>query len=107
MVLEGEESRVEQTIVALTPFLAPNALTWTSHSALALPSPFNGALVLRNVERLTDTDQQQLLEWMRDKPTNTAQVISTTSVSLYRQVCQGLFLRDLYYYLNTVRIELW
>lgn len=107
VVIEGEESRVAETIVALTPHLLTKVQSWVPGSMLALPEGTQGTLILPNVERLTANDQARLLEWLRSSQPRRVQVVSTTSANLYRLVCDAVFNRDLYYYLNTLRIDLW
>ena len=106
VMIEGEESRVEETIVALAPHLIPTVMEWSGGS-IDLSSVREGSVVLRNVDRMDGADQHRVLAWMRDTDPRAVQVASTSSANLYRHVCEGRFLRDLYYYLNTVRLELW
>jgi hypothetical protein len=62
-----------------------------------------GTLLLWDVARLTDEQQQRLLDWTTDRPTG-AQVICISSVPLLPLVEEGLFLEALLYRINTVRL---
>ena len=106
VLIEGEECRVEETIIALTPHLKPLARFWSPDSPLEVSVVQAGTVTLRGVEQLSIEDQERLMFWLRGTDPESVQVISTTNVNLYQKVCQGLFRRDLYYYLNTVRLDL-
>src|SRR5262245_52809801 len=98
VLIEGQECRVEETIIALTPHLKPLAQCWEPGSPFEISEGRAGSLTLRSVEQLNDADQHRLLRWLRDSDPEAVQVISTTHVNLYKRVCQGLFLRDPFYY---------
>lgn len=106
VVIEGEESRIEETIVTLTPHLRPNVKRWAPGHALDLVAHFDGTLIIEQVDALSAIDQSRLLQWLRADADRTIQVVSTTSLSLYRLVSQAMFNRELYYYLNTLRLDI-
>ena len=62
-----------------------------------------GTVVLHDVERLRPADQLRLLQWLEEP--QRAQIISTSSRTLYPLVGAGRFLEDLYYRLNSVYLD--
>jgi transcriptional regulator of acetoin/glycerol metabolism len=72
----------------------------TLPGALALPQAASGTLILRDVARLTESQQQVLRAWLDDHPH--VRVISVSLNALYDQVRQGQFDEPLYYRLNVV-----
>lgn len=64
-----------------------------------------GSLIVRDVERLTQAHQQQLLEWLDDQRRG-ARVIATSARQVFPDVNSGLFSDSLYYRLNTVTLLL-
>jgi len=73
---------------------------------LAELPPCANTRVIRHVDRLSASQQQQLscrLERASDGP---QRVLATTAVPLFELVTAGLFLEVLYYRLNTVLVDL-
>lgn len=64
-----------------------------------------GSLVILDVDRLTETCQQQLLEWLNGDGRG-ARVIATSTRPVFPDVERGRFSDDLYYRLNTVTLLL-
>lgn len=64
-----------------------------------------GSLIVRDVGRLTQPHQQQLLEWLSDE-SRRARVIATSATQVFPDVTNGVFSDSLYYRLNTVTLLL-
>jgi DNA-binding NtrC family response regulator len=62
-----------------------------------------GTLILRDIEKLDQQAQHELLRWLDGVGSDT-RVISLTSARLYPLVQAGKFLDTLYYRLNIVRL---
>ena len=73
---------------------------------LALPLHASETLIITDVHLLDDAAQHTLAAWVSDPEHANAQVMSLTSTPLFGLVDAGLFDRDLYYYLNTVHLQL-
>jgi len=68
--------------------------------------PCANTLVIRHVDRLSPSQQQQL-SCRLERPSEAPQrVLATTAVPLFELVTAGLFLEVLYYRLNTVLVDL-
>ena len=64
-----------------------------------------GSLIVRDVGRLTQPHQQQLLEWLSAR-SGGARVIATSPTQVFPNVTSGDFSDGLYYRLNTVTLLL-
>lgn len=71
---------------------------------LELPSPARGTLLLRDVDKLTLSQQVVLYDWLTTVH-GQVQVISLTSTPLQGLVEDGEFLEGLLYRLNVIRID--
>ena len=71
-----------------------------------LPLHASDTLVVSDVHLLDDAAQHTLAAWVCDPEHANTQVMSLTSTPLFALVDEGLFDRDLYYYLNTVHLQL-
>ena len=73
-------------------------------AGVVVPEPAAGTLSVLEVNRLDAKQQAQMLRWIHQPHTH-AQVVSTSSGSLFRLVEAGDFLPELYYRLNVVLLE--
>ena len=65
----------------------------------------SGTLILRDVERISVSDQSKLMAWL-GHANGRAQVVSTSARAVWQNVESGAFLRALYYRLNVVYVDL-
>ena len=70
----------------------------------APPVPRASILLLREVHALTEAGQTVLRRFMTKRSPDAPRVFASSSVSLHQRVKDGLFDRDLFYYLNAVHI---
>jgi hypothetical protein len=103
-LLTGPAAAVDLTLAALMPLLEPPVCGWTPGEPLPPPAHI-GTLVCRDVDRSTPDEQMALAIWLSQAALDRPQVISTTTVALWRLVTEGLFLDTLYYCLNSVLID--
>ena len=81
-------------------------LSWRPGEPLELPSAGRAAtFIIHDVDRLTRTDQQELLGWL-SQTAGKIRVISTAHMPLWPQVTGGSFDENLYYRLNVVYVDL-
>lgn len=104
ILIEGREAAVEATIVALLPHLRQPLYSWRDGTSLPLPSDREGTLLLRGVGHLGRHEQTTLIEWLRSSASR-LQLISTSPMPLFPSVERGVFLAELYYCLNTLRLD--
>ena len=63
------------------------------------------SLIIRDVDRLTRTDQERLIEWLNRHDSDT-RVIATSAWPVFPYVGRGQFSEALYYRINTVTLVL-
>lgn len=102
VLLHGSHEALTAALSRLLPGLRSplhisSGVTWTVLSQMP------GTVIIEHVASSTLEQQEKLLAWLDDAR---VQVITTTATSLFDLVEQGLFLRPLYYRLNTVYVEL-
>ncbi|TMQ03135.1 MAG: hypothetical protein E6J90_53970 [Deltaproteobacteria bacterium] len=85
IMIEGQESDVERTLVALTADFRPGTCEWSAIASDHAETPV-ATIIVRDVTRLPLADLQRLSEW------------------LDATIQQGRFPADLYYRLNTVML---
>ncbi len=73
--------------------------------SLPVPPPTGATLVLHDVDRLSARDQDEFLVWL-DAARGRTRVISTAAQPLFPAVFAGAFSSELYYRLNTLRVDL-
>lgn len=98
VLIEGQESDVEKTLVALTGDFRADTCEWSAFDDATMPV---ARIIVREVTQLTILERQRLARWL-----NTAhprvQLIATSSTPVFHAVEEGRFPADLYYRLNTV-----
>lgn len=102
LLVEGPKSSIQQTILNASVDLLRPLAWWCAGQRW----PENArTVVIEELARLGAVEQRELLERVvaRDRP---VQIIATSSTPVYRAVCSGAFPAQLYYLLNTIRIEL-
>jgi DNA-binding NtrC family response regulator len=89
----------------LEPHLATPVSQGSAETGLSLPQRPAGTVVVEELAALDLDQQRRLLRWLNEADER-VQIVSMTSQPLYAFVEQGTFLAELYYRLNTVRIDL-
>jgi Sigma-54 interaction domain len=100
IMIEGEESHVEKTLVALTGDFRADTCEWATAERSRTSAPI-ATIVVREVTRLDRAERDRLRSWV-EKSGPRVQLIVTSSTPVYRAVECGLFPPDLYYRLNTI-----
>jgi hypothetical protein len=103
VLLEGPESAVAATLLALKPLILGPVHVSPAGAPLRLPEAGVRTFVVHDVDRLGVEDQATLFRWLENRPAG-LQVISTSSRPLFDMATEGSFLPALYYRLNVVRI---
>ena len=104
VLLTGSDKAISAFLDLLRPLLLP-PVTESRCDALVLPAHSSGALILRDVSQLDSLAQQRLADWLSG-PGQQTQVISTSSMSLYRLVEREVLSAPLYYTLNVIMLTL-
>lgn len=104
VLVEGHESALAATILALKSRLRHPISSWREGTTLCLPVERQGTVILRDVATLPCEQQTMVLHWWRVAGEG-MQIISTTSTPLFSLVESGAFIADLYYYLNVVCLD--
>jgi hypothetical protein len=71
----------------------------------ALPLDGPSTLILRDVHALDDAGQRKLMAWANESHSADTQIVSLAAVALLSLVNARSFDRELYYRLNTIRLE--
>jgi hypothetical protein len=103
VLVEGSEGGTERVIRAVTAAVAGPSYDW-GHTEQAL----GATLIVRRIDLLSPDEHRRLLDFLNAEHARVRvrQVITTSERPLYALVESGLFLTELYYRLNTIRLEL-
>ncbi len=77
---------------------------WTPEFVLDVPDLTSGTLVIRDVDRLGERQQERLMDWMGTYCPR-VQVLAMAREPLFPQVIDGRFSSALYYRINTAVVE--
>jgi len=105
VLITGSQATVDALMASLRPSFEGPVNRWTP--SLPLPDIDTVATVLiGDVATLSLEEQRALLSWL-DKASSRShtQVVSTSVIELFPLVERGTFLPDLFYRLNTVRLD--
>ena len=102
ILIEGQESDVEKTLVALTGDFRSGTCEWNSLVRAPDTSPI-ATIIVREVTRLDTTELLKLMAWL-NATSPRVQVIATSTTPVFQAVQQGRFPADVYYRLNTVML---
>jgi len=102
VLLEGPQSAVEATLLALKPLIQAPVHSSRAGEPLRLPEGDARTFVVVDVDTLDANDQMRLFQWLGGRPAG-LQVIATSSRLLFDMTMDGSFLPALYYRLNVVR----
>jgi hypothetical protein len=103
VLIWGEKSHVESTIVSLVPHLAAPVVAWTfgdDRAALAGAA----TLIIRDVNHLTSDEQRLVYDWLTHAERR-VQVLSTAFGPIAHMLEDGSFRSDLYYRINTICLD--
>jgi Sigma-54 interaction domain len=101
VLLEGAQETTDVIVAEAMGWLPMPHATWRG----AAPSGDRPAtLVVRSISEFDRDQQHSLLDWL-DAPGDRVQVICTTAEPLYPMVGRGVFLENLYYRLNVLRLD--
>ena len=103
ILIEGAECDAERFIGAVTSASQSVAYDWDS---LPTEAQTAATVIVRRVDLMSVDEQRQLLRTLDPEGARPRQVIATSARPLYPLVEAGRFPADLYYRLNTIRIEL-
>jgi hypothetical protein len=105
VLAEGPDRSTERLIRAIIDALQSPVCEWDH---LTESRETGATLLVRHIDVLSLEELRRLLKYLNadEGPTRIRQVIATSARPLYPLVESGLFLADLYYRLNTIRLEL-
>jgi len=104
ILLEGPKAWTDAVVLCLQPHLQPPIMRNQSGLAFHLPGGNAGALIVRDVDRLSVAEQARLVAWM-DGASRRTKIVSTTELPLFPFVARGLFDDSLYYRLNMLLLQ--
>ena len=103
VLVEGVDAETDLVVTALKSRAPVPIRHWTGRP----PDLPGGTLIVRGAEKLDARSQRALLEYLTTtRGRHPVQVVSTSSQLLFPMIERGDFLEELYYRLNTVRIDL-
>jgi hypothetical protein len=106
VLLVGPEQRLSGPVSTLVPDLYPDApFQRRDRGPMFVPASSRAAVVIRDVDALTQDEQLRLLDRLGAAAIR-PQVVSTASTPLLPLVEAGAFNASLYYRLNTIYIDL-
>jgi len=103
VLITGPEKALEAFLSTAESELREPILSIADGQALPLDGP--STLILKDVHRLDSAGQQRLIAWASEPQNADTQIVSLTSVALLSLVKAGSFDPELYYRLNTMRLE--
>ena len=103
VLITGTHDALEGIVATLRPYLRQPVYSWSPDTVLPVAHD-TATLLMRDVATLPLAQQHALLSWL-DQAAGRVQVVSTTTLELFPLVEQGMFLKTLYYRLNTMRLD--
>jgi hypothetical protein len=103
VLLEGNESDIEETLVALEKDFYPRLLSWVETDSMFDPGG-HATIIVRQIAKLPASGRDRLHRWLASA-SRPIQVVTTSSVPLFPLVERYEFPAGLYYRLNTVRLR--
>jgi Sigma-54 interaction domain len=104
VLLAGNAGEVERTFDRMLPYLRLPMAFWMPRQTPNVPTTRCQTLVVRGVEELDDTQQEQLLTHVT-RTAGETQFVTISTAPLLPLVSRGVFLDRLYYQLNVVLVE--
>jgi len=103
LLLSGPDATTADVLQVLWPLLRQPV--WeTSGAAFALPPGLARTVVVRHAAGLTFENQQRLWQWVGDHEPR-IRLVTTSPEPIFPLVARGVFLKPLYYLLNTMYLE--
>ena len=103
-LLIGSDEAAEAAVAQHRRYLRAPIVDWHPRTT-SEPAVSEGTLVIRDVDTLDRSQQEQLFNWL-DRHAGSVQVVSIAESSLFALVEAGAFLEKLYYRLNVVCLSL-
>jgi hypothetical protein len=105
VLVEGSDHSTEKIVRAVTAASDGPIYEWENGPAQGEPAR---TMIVRRIDLFSASEHRRLLDFLNTEGARTQalQVIATSERPLYTLVESGLFLADLYYRLNTIRLEL-
>jgi sigma-54-interacting transcriptional regulator len=104
VLITGSDATIHAVLASLRPSLQVPIYEWAPDAALP-PRGSVATLLIRDVATLSLEQQRALLSWLRDAAPGRPHVVSTTALELFPLIERGTFLSELYYCLNTLRLD--
>jgi len=105
VLVVGSSADVDRTFELMYPYLRTPIVAWVPRETRDLPSTAFRTIVIRNVEALDSTQQENLVALICRMAAD-VQIVSTCGQPLFPLVERGEFLNRLYYQLNVVYLDL-
>jgi hypothetical protein len=102
MLLEGNESDLEETLVALKKDFYPRLVSWVETDPMFDPG-VHASIIVREIARLPASSRDGLHRWLASA-SRPIQIVSTSSIPLFPLVERNEFPAGLYYRLNVIRL---
>jgi hypothetical protein len=104
VLITGSQATIDVLMASLRPSLQAPVHHWAPDTALPIADEA-GTLLIGDVATLSLDQQRTLLAWLETAPGGHSQVVCTTALESFPLVEHGTFLAELYYRLNTVRLD--
>ncbi len=104
VLLQGPVGAIDAALAVIAPCLL-RPVAWKKAESKFDPTAAFASLILQEVGSLTQSEQIQLRDRL-DNANVRPQIVSTTTLPLFRLVEQGMFDAALYYRLNIVLLDL-
>jgi hypothetical protein len=105
LLMCGPKVSIQSALAFLRPSFRQPVAKWAHDAQQNPPSQQSGTLIIEDATTLDDEQQKTLLRWL-DQHAGRVQVIATTLENLFPLARHGLFLKRLFYRLNTLHLDL-
>jgi hypothetical protein len=105
VLVVGSSADVDRTFELMYPHLRTPIVAWVPRETRDLPAASYRTLVIRDVEAMDSTQQENLVALIC-RVSADVQIVSTSKTPLFPLVERGEFLDRLYYQLNIVYLDL-
>jgi hypothetical protein len=103
-ILVGAPHLTSAAVAAMDDSVRYPLVWWSPEQSRDVPEFAAGTLVIRDVDRLEQSQQEQLSHWI-DRRCPRVQVLALARAPLFPHVLDGRFSAALYYCMNTVVVE--
>jgi len=101
----GSSTDTDRVFEVMYPYLRSPIVAWVPRETRDVPAASFRTLVIRDVDALDSTEQENLVASICRLTAN-VQIVSTSRTTLFPLVQRGAFLDRLYYQLNVVYLDL-